>query len=171
TNNIIGGGGRVRAGETIVLGSKVQAPALTRWPTANADIFAAGSSSGDTDTTFTVTANQSGNIGTSPMTFNWADSRGRTGSLNAGTGYQSPLPLTLADGVQVAFGSGHVRAGDEFVVKGTVPGDTFRFTINQPNYTPPVIVVIPIPPSYAAFSSGAGRVAMAASIQAQPQRD
>jgi hypothetical protein len=142
TNNTVGGGGRVRAGEGVVLGSRVQAPQLTKWPTSNADVFASGSYSGDVDATFTITANQSGTIGTSPMTFTWTDSRGQPGgTIDAGSSYHSPLPLTLRDGVQVAFGSGHVRAGDEFTVQGTTPGDTFKFTINQPNYTPPVVVV------------------------------
>ena len=143
TNNTIGGGGRVRAGETIVLGSRVHAPELTnKWPDSSAEPFAYGSFAGDADTTYTLTANQSGNIGTSPMTFTWTRSSGGSGTIDAGSGYKSPLGLAVgAEGVKVGFGTGRVRAGDEFVVKATVPGDTFQFTINRPNYTPPVIVV------------------------------
>lgn len=140
TNNIIGGGGRIPAASRVVLGALVTDPDLNNW-TGGSRPYTSGNYLGDADRTYTFTAQGSGNIGqASPLVFNWSDGA-NTGTVNFGSGYASPTPLAIANGLELAFVSGSVYAGDTFTVQALTPRDTFQFTKTDGGAADPVIVV------------------------------
>lgn len=142
TNNTIGGGGRVKTASQVVLGSRIMPVSLTNWH-GGAKPYSAGSYTGNMDKTFTFTAANPGNIGNGTVNVNWNDGVGNSGTMNLGSGYQAPLPLAIANGLQIGFDTGSVNAGDMFTVSARLPRDTFSFTDNTGNgtYTSPVVVV------------------------------
>jgi len=140
-NNTIGGGGRVKAASQVVLGSRVLSPGLGDWRNSTASPYSAGSYSGNTDKVFTFTADSTGAVGsTQPITLTWSDG-GNSGALQIPAGYQSPLPLSVSQGVEVGFYSGSIVAGDAFTVAAQLPRDTFTYTVLSEPYTEPGVVV------------------------------
>ncbi|MCL4267345.1 MAG: PKD domain-containing protein [Anaerolineae bacterium] len=139
TDSIIGGSGRVPAGAQVVLGNRILQPDLTGW-TGGAQPYSTGYYLGDTDRTYTITAQTSGNIGSGSLNFNWTDGT-NSGTVSFGSGYQAPLPLPIAEGVEIGFQTGSVNGGEQFVVRALTPRDTFQYTINDPEAAEPVIVV------------------------------
>jgi hypothetical protein len=139
TNNVVGGNGRVLASTQVVLGSQVLQPNLIGW-TGGAQPYSTGYYLDATDRTYTVTAQMSGNIGSGTLNLNWTDGT-NSGTLNFGSGYQAPLPLPIANGVEIGFQTGSVNGGEQFVVRALTPRDTFQYTINDPEAAEPVIIV------------------------------
>ena len=141
TNNVIGGSGRVPAGEQVVVGSRVLQPGLGSW-SGDSEPYSTGYYLGGSDRTYTFTAQSDGGIGqANPLVFNWSDGQGGSGTVDFGSGYQAPLPQDIALGVQIGFQSGTVNAGDSFTVEALTPRDTFQYTKNDPGAVDPVIVV------------------------------
>lgn len=139
-DNTIGGSGRVGSGNRVVLGGRVKDPVVDNW-TGSATPMSSGVFSGTVDTTYTFTAQGGGDIGSGNLLIDWNDGV-NSGSLQVGDGYLSPLPLDVGDlGVQVAFNTGTVNAGDSFTVDVRPPGDTITYTVTSEPYTPPVLVV------------------------------
>ena len=141
TNNTVGGSGRVKAGQQVVVGGRILDSVTGGAWGGTAQPFSDGYYLGDTDRTYTFTAQQSGAIGSGTLTFNWSDGAGGSGSISAGSGYLSPNFIPVALGVEVGFLSGSVQAGNSFTVEARTPRDTFQYTINRTPYTPPVAVV------------------------------
>lgn len=140
TNNTIGGSGRVPAGQQVVLGTRILAPELANW-NGGAEPYSSGFYQGDIDRTYTFTAASAGNIGAGSLVFNWSDGQGGSGAVDFGSSYQAPLPKDIALGVQVGFQTGGVNAGESFTVRALTPRDTFQYTITDPAYAEPVVVV------------------------------
>jgi len=145
TNNTVGGSGRVPAGEHIVLGARILTPELGAW-TGGAKPFSTGYYTGNADHTYTFTAPNNANIGQAGASLNWtcAVSGGGScgsGSVNFGTGYQSPTPLAIAEGIQIAFRTGEIKQGESFNVQALTPRDTFQYTVTGASPADPVIVV------------------------------
>jgi len=140
-DNTIGGSGRVRAGNSVVLGGRVKSPDLSGGWTGTAVPKAFGTYTSETDKTYTLTATASGNIGSSNLLFNWTDGS-NNGQVQFGNGYLSPLPLAVGtEGLLVSMNSGSVVIGESFTIEARPPGDTIQYTINSEPYTPPVLVV------------------------------
>lgn len=141
-NNVIGGSGRADAASRIVLGSRVLPATLANWR-GSAQPYSTGSYTGDTDKIYTLTANENGGIGKNSVQFTWTDGAGNSGTVNFGATYQPPLPITLAEGVQISFDTGTVHSGDVFTVAVHTPHDTFSYKVNTGNsqFTTPVVVV------------------------------
>ncbi len=139
-NNTVGGNGRLRPGAQIAVGSLILPPDLASW-TGTADPYAAGSYSADVDKTFTFTTATPGTVGSGGAALNWTDGLGGSGTLSLGSSYQAPLPLPVADGLEVGFDTGTLLAGQSFTVDALTPRDTFTYTVNTDPYTAPVIVV------------------------------
>jgi hypothetical protein len=140
TNNTIGGSGRVPAGAQVVLGTRILPPGLGGW-SGGAQPYGTGFYLGNVDRTYTLTAQSGGNIGSGSLVFNWNDGQGGSGTVNFGAGYQAPLPLPIAQGMQVGFQSGSVRPGESFTIQALTPRDTFQYTITNTTVISPVIVV------------------------------
>ncbi|MFN8444595.1 MAG: PKD domain-containing protein [Caldilineaceae bacterium] len=149
TNNTVGGSGRVRAQKQVIVGSRIQLPALTNtpWVQANHAQPAVGgyyTGSEDRTYTFTVSCALSGgcSVGSDSWSLFWIDSKGISGTLPFGSGYQSPNFQNVGNlGVTLALYSGKVNSGESFVVAATTPRDTFQYTINREPYTPPLVIV------------------------------
>ncbi len=140
TNNTIGGSGRVPAGAQVVLGNRILQPDLTGW-SGSALPYSSGFYLGDTDRTYTLTAQTAGSIGqVSPLTFDWTDGT-TSGTVNFGSGYDAPLPAPVNLGVAIGFQTGAVNPGETFTVQALTPRDTFQYTKNSPTALEPVIVV------------------------------
>lgn len=143
-DNTIGGSGRVRGGEQVVLGSRVLPADTTNW-TGTSKPYSAGSYSGNVDKTFTFSVGGPGNIPGSQITLNYVDANGAQSSVNIPSNYQAPSPITVPNtgGIQIGFDTGTVKTDDSFSVTGQLPRDTFSFTDNTGNgtYTKPVVVV------------------------------
>lgn len=141
-NNTIGGSGRVRSGQQVVLGSRILPADATNWH-GSSKPFSDGSYTGSTDKTFTFTAQNAGNIGQGTVTIHWDDGAGNSGNLDFGSSYQAPLPLAVRDGLQIGFNTGAVNSGDTFTVAAQLPRDTFQYHVNTGAnpYTKPVVVV------------------------------
>ncbi len=141
-NNTVGGNGRVRPGNSVAVGSLIKAPDLTGWGNSRSKPYAGGQFSGAEDRTFTFTAETPGVVGTGSTAVRWNDGAGNSAVLDLGGNYHAPLPLDVAQGVQVGFNTGTIDAGAKFTVQALTPRDTFTFTVNSgETYTPPVIVV------------------------------
>lgn len=141
-DNLVGGGGRVRAGSQIVVGSLIAAPDLTGWPSSTSKPYLEGQFEGTTPLTFTVRADTSGTVGSSAgLTVSWRVNQGAWTAVNVGSGYVPYSPLSLANGVKVAFTPGTMIGGEQFTVVAIPPLDTFSYTINRTPYTPPMVVV------------------------------
>jgi murein DD-endopeptidase MepM/ murein hydrolase activator NlpD len=142
SDNLIGGGGRVRAGARVVLGARIGAPDLTGWKTSVAKPYLAGQFEGTAVKTFLFRADTAGTVGSTPgLTVSWSDSGSSWTPLSIGAGYGELTPLPVADGINIAFTAGAVSAGERFTATTALPSDTFAFTINRPDYTPPLLVV------------------------------
>lgn len=140
-NNTVGGNGVVRAGRQVVVGSLIKAPSLGGWLSSRSKPYSAGQFSGGADRTFTFSAQTPGVVGTGSTAVAWNDGAGNSGVLNLGSDYHAPLPLDVAQGLQVGFNTGTIDAGASFTVTALTPRDTFTFTINSEPFTPPVVVV------------------------------
>ncbi|MDF1515099.1 MAG: thrombospondin type 3 repeat-containing protein, partial [Anaerolineae bacterium] len=128
TNNTVGGSGRVRAQQNVIVGSRILPPAYSAgtW-NGSAEPFSAGYYTGLRDRVYTFTALQSGAVSNGTLQLQWADGLGANGTLNFGSGYASPSPLNVGTlGVQVGLLSGAVQAGDWFTVEARTPRDTFQ---------------------------------------------
>jgi len=140
-NNTVGGNGRVRPGAHVAVGSLIQPPALNGWGASTAKPYAGGQFTGSADRVFTFSAATPGVVGQSSTSVAWNDGAGNSGTLALGSSYHAPLPLDVAQGLQVGFNTGTIMAGATFTVSALTPRDTFTYTINSEPYTPPVIVV------------------------------
>ena len=140
TNNIIGGNGRVPAGQQVVLGTRILQPNMTGW-TGGAEPYSTGYYLGDVDRTLTFTATGAGNIGAGTLEFDWRDDQGDGGTVDFGASYQAPLPVNIVQGIQLGFQTGGVNVGESFTVQALTPRDTFQYTISSTNAISPVIVV------------------------------
>jgi len=142
-NNLIGGGGRIRAGSKVTLGPTFSQPVLQpgNW-SGDAQPRLAGLYTGTNKKTYTFAVNATGQVGISPgLTAGWNDGHGHNGTLDIGDDYSPPSPLNLTEGVQVVFSSGSVQAGNSFTSAVQLPLDTMTYTISTEPYTEPVIVV------------------------------
>ncbi|MEM7531660.1 MAG: dockerin type I domain-containing protein [Chloroflexota bacterium] len=150
-NNTVGGSGRVRALNQVIVGSRIamRSPIPENW-TSNQNGHAVPAVSGyytggqDRNYTFTVSGCGSDgcSVGGGDWTLNWNDGVGNSGSLSFGDGYQSPTFLPLGNfGVTLALYSGSVSNGENFVVEARTPRDTFQYTINSEPYTQPLVIV------------------------------
>lgn len=140
-NNTVGGNGRVRPGAHVAVGSLIKPPALNGWGVSTAKPYAGGQFTGSADRVFTFSAATPGVVGQSSTSVAWNDGAGNSGTLALGSSYHAPLPLDVAQGLQVGFNTGTIMAGATFTVSALTPRDTFTYTINSEPYTPPVIVV------------------------------
>ncbi|MBI5032504.1 MAG: peptidoglycan DD-metalloendopeptidase family protein [Chloroflexi bacterium] len=141
TDGFIGGGGRVRAGQRVVLGARIGNAVLTNWARSTAKPIMSGQFTGAAANMYTITANNSGTVGvTSGLQIGWSNGT-NSGTLNIGSGYTPLTPLLVSEGVQVAFTSGDIRAGDTFTSATALPVDMFRFTINRTPYTTPNVLI------------------------------
>ena len=144
SNNTIGGSGRVRSGQQVVLGSRILDADTTNWR-GTSKPFSAGSYTGNADRTFTFKALNAGNIGQGTVNIQWTNGV-ITRTVDFGAAYNNPpnpKTLTDADGLQVGFNTGTVNVGDTFTVAAQLPRDTFQYHINTGvnPYTKPVVVV------------------------------
>lgn len=141
-DNLVGGGGRVRAASRVVLGARVGAPDLTTWPTSTAKPYFGGQFVGTSAHTYRFQADTSGTVGSSAgLTISWNKDGGAWTPLAVGSGYTPLSLLPLADGLSVAFTAGTVTGGEQFSTVADIPIDTFSYTINRTPYTPPLLVV------------------------------
>jgi hypothetical protein len=140
-NNTVGGNGRVRPGAHVAVGSLVKSPSLTNWGASTAKPYSGGNYAGSADRIYTFNVTTPGVVGQSSAAMSWNDGAGSTGTLDLGSTYHAPLPLDVAQGLQVGFNTGTIMAGSTFTVAALTPRDTFTYTINSEPYTPPVIVV------------------------------
>lgn len=144
SNNTIGGSGRVRSGQQVVLGSRILDADLTNWR-GSSKPFSAGSYSGNGDKTFTFTAANPGNIGSSAITLNYTNINGAADSFVIPNNYQAPGEISVpnAGGLKLGFNSGTVNTNDSFTVAAQLPRDTFQYHVNTGAnpYTKPVVVV------------------------------
>ncbi|MBP8121258.1 MAG: hypothetical protein KAZ26_01415 [Caldilineaceae bacterium] len=140
-NNTVGGNGQVRPGGHVAVGSLIVGPGLGNWGNSRAKPYAGGQYSGAVDHTFTFSAQTPGVVGTGSTAVSWNDAAGNSGVLNLGSVYHAPLPLDVAQGLQVGFNTGTIDAGTSFTVTALTPRDTFTYTVISDPFTPPVIVV------------------------------
>ncbi|MFZ4848507.1 MAG: CARDB domain-containing protein [Caldilinea sp.] len=148
-NNTVGGSGRVKALNQVIVGSRIslQSPLPAAWTQANHAVPAPGGYyTGRIDRTyiFTVNCATAGGckVGEGSWTLAWNDGRGASGSLPFGAGYASPIFVPVgAAGLTLALYSGSVQNGESFTVAATTPRDTFQYTINRTPYTPPLVLV------------------------------
>jgi len=145
----VGGSGRVRALKEVIVGSRIvmPSPLPSNWTQSGHAVPAAGGYyTGNADRTYTFRVTGCGaagcTVGSGTWTLNWDDGAGQSGSLNFGTGYQSPkfLPVDTL-GLTLALHSGQVKNGDTFTVEARTPRDTFQYTINREPYTEPLVIV------------------------------
>lgn len=148
TNNTVGGSGRVRALQQVIVGSRVllSTPLPAPWSQDGHAAPAAGgyyTGSADRTYTFTVANCPSGGcqVGSGSWTLNWSDGAGGSGSLAFGDGYASPTFRPVSSGLTVALYSGSVQNGESFTVSAQTPRDTFQYTINREPYTAPLVIV------------------------------
>ena len=149
TNNVVGGGGHVRALKQVIVGSKIalQSPLLGSWSQQDhAHPAIAGYYSGQTDRNYTLTVNCSNpggcQVGTGTWNLAWDDGKGLSGTINFGAGYDSPLFLNLGShGVTLSMYTGKVFNGETFEVSALTPRDTFQYHINYEPHAEPIVVV------------------------------
>jgi hypothetical protein len=141
TNNLVGGAGLVHPGEHIVLGGTFSLTVPAGW-IGTSQPRLRGSYTGNVDgKVYTFTANGSGEVGSPGLSLSWDDGTGHSGSLNIGSVYQTPTYLPVAEGLEIALGSGTVVNGQSFTVIAHLAGDTFKYTIESEPYTEPIIVI------------------------------
>ena len=141
-DNLVGGGGRVRAGRRVVLGTRLSTPDLTTWPTSTAKPAPSGQYDGAVPATFQFRADTAGTVGsTAGLQVSWSVDGTSWTPLNVGSGYNPWTPLPLRDGISIAFSPGLIAAGESFRFETTLPIDTFRYTINRTPATPPLLIV------------------------------
>ncbi|MBM3502232.1 MAG: hypothetical protein FJX74_26570, partial [Armatimonadetes bacterium] len=140
-NNTVGGNGRVRPGNHVAVGSLIQPPDKSNWGASTARPYAGGQFSGAADRTFTFTAETPGVVGQGSTAVRWSDGAGGGAVIPLGGSYHAPLPVDVAQGLQVGFDTGTIAAGARFTVQALTPRDTFTYTVNSDPHTPPVIVV------------------------------
>ncbi len=149
TNNTVGGSGRVRALNQVIVGSRIALPSPlpAGWSQANhATPAAGGYFTGAADRAYTLTVNCANPggcaVGSGTLTVGWADDGGGSGTLDFGTGYASPTFLPVgALGVSFALYSGTVSNGESLTITAHTPRDTFQYTINSEPYTEPLVIV------------------------------
>lgn len=146
TNNTVGGSGRVKSDKDVVVGSRILSPNYTEtsW-TGTAEPVSGGYFIGTADKTYTFSVTCSNPvgcpIGSEIWSLAWSDGTD-SGSLNFGSGYQSPTPLAVGSlGLNLAMMSGTVFNGNTFTVDARTPRDTFQYTINYEPYTEPIVIV------------------------------
>ncbi|MBN2502051.1 MAG: hypothetical protein JXB38_14810, partial [Anaerolineales bacterium] len=140
-NNTVGGNGRARSGQQVAVGSLVRDPDTSAWSSSTAKLYAAGNYTGAIDKTYTFNVQTPGVVGQPGTTLTWSDGAGTSGTLDMGDSYHAPLPIDVADGLQIGFDTGTAMPGESFTVQTLTPRDTFTYTIQSEPYTPPVIVV------------------------------
>lgn len=144
-NNTVGGSGRVRAQNQVIVGSRIMPPATgTTWR-GTAVATSGGYYTGQQDRTYTFTvscANPGGcTVGSGTWSLAWNDGAGASGTLDL-SGYRSPRLLSVGTrGVKVGLLSGTAFNGDRFSVEARTPRDTFQYRINRANHTPPLVIV------------------------------
>jgi flagellar hook-associated protein 2 len=86
----------------------------TGW-TGTSAITTGGTYSGSTNKTYSFTIGGTGTqtIGVAPINVNWVDSLGNTGTVIIPGGYGG-TPITVAEGVELTFGSGDLVGGETF---------------------------------------------------------
>lgn len=141
TDNTVGGNGVVQPGSQVTVGSLIEPPDVTNWGSSTAVPSSGGSYTGGATDVYTFTVSTAGVVGQGATAMTWTDSGGHSGSLDLGSNYHSPLPLNVAQGVQVGFQTGTIATGASFTVMAQPPGDTFQYTVNSDPYTQPVIMV------------------------------
>lgn len=144
SDNLVGGGGRVRAGRQVVLGARIGKPDLTAWTTSTAKPYPDGQFQGASPKNFKFQALDSGNVGSGTLRVRWSNDNGATWQptpLALGSGYTAWTPLPLSDGLTIAFSGGYIALNETFTFATALPIDTFAYTINRTPYTPPLIVV------------------------------
>jgi murein DD-endopeptidase MepM/ murein hydrolase activator NlpD len=141
-DNLVGGGGRVRAGRRVVLGSRISTPDLAAWSNSTAKPAPSGQFDGAAQATFRFRADTAGTVGSSAgLQVSWSIDGATWTPLNVGSGYTPWAPLALRDGLSIAFSQGEIVAGESFQFETALPIDTFRYTINRTPHTPPLLVV------------------------------
>jgi len=138
---MVGIGGFIPVGGKVLLSSRILPPEPLEWSgSAQPEVY--GHYTGTEDNTITFTVSGNGQIGiTTDLQLNWVDRFGNSGSLNIGSGYNSPTSMPIMMGVELGMYSGSVASGDQFAVTALFPRDVFSYTINQELYTPPMIVI------------------------------
>ncbi len=142
-DNLVGGGGRVRAGRQVVLGARIGRPDLTEWQTSTAKPYPDGQYEGTSPKTFKFQALDSGNVESGTLRVQWSNDGGATWQptpLALGSGYAAWTPLPLSDGLSVAFSGGYIALNETFTFATALPIDTFAYTINRTQYTAPLII-------------------------------
>jgi len=142
-NNTVGGNGRVRPGRHVAVGSLIILPEdyTTNWGSSTSKPYAGGNYAGDADRTYTFSAATPGVVGQGSTSVSWNDGTGNNGTVDLGAAYHAPLPVDVANGLQVGFNTGTIAAGASFTVEALTPRDTFTYTVNSEPFIPPVIVV------------------------------
>lgn len=142
-DNLVGGGGRVRAGRQVVLGARIGKPDLANWTTGTAKPYPDGQFEGTSPKTFKFQALDAGNVGAGTLRVRWSSDNGATWQatpLALGSGYTAWTPLPLSDGLSIAFSGGYIALNETFTFATALPIDTFAYTINRTPYTPPLII-------------------------------
>ena len=142
TKNTVGGAGRVRAGRSVVVGSRLvlQSPLPSVWNQPNHAIpLVGGYFVGTSNKTYTFTVNCTNpggcQVGSGSWDLAWNSGSG-SGSLAVGGGYSSPTLLDVGnEGLKLALLSGTAKNGETFTVSGLVPRDTFQYTIARQDYS------------------------------------
>lgn len=129
-NNTVGGNGRVRPGSHVAVGSLVKPPVLANWGSSTAKPYASGNYTGSADRTYTFSVTTHGEVGQDNTAMSWSDGAGGNGMLDLGSSYHSPLPLDVAQGLQIGLNTGTIAAEASFTVEALTPRDTFTYTIN-----------------------------------------
>lgn len=146
TNNTVGGSGRVKGGDEVVVGSRILAPTILddSW-SGTAKPVSGGYYTGSSDLTYTFTVScaipTGCSVGQHEWSLQWSD--GETQGTQSFTNtYQSPDPVEIGtNGLMLSLMSGLVKNGDSFTVNTQAPRDTFQFTVNREPYTEPIVIV------------------------------
>ena len=141
-DNLVGGGGRAWALSRLVLGARIGNPQLQDWSGSTSKPDMGGHFEAQEVKTYYFRAESTGTVANTPgLTVSWSNDLAAWTALDLGDGYAAGEMLPLADGVQAAFSPGDISAGDIFTVATALPIDTFSYTINDPEYTPPLLVI------------------------------
>ena len=144
TGNSVGGTGRVRAQNSVVVGSLLKLADLSaNWTLSGHSLpVSSGYYTGIDDRIYTFTALNSGYIATGTLQLAWDDGKGITGTLSYGAGYLSPSPLSVgAYGIKLGMISGNINPGDTFSMTAYAPIEAFSYHINREPYSEPLVVV------------------------------
>lgn len=146
TNNTVGGSGRVKAGKSIVVGSRILPPFYDSgsW-TGTSKPISDGYFTGTSNLmySFTVNCEISGGciVGQDPWTLSWTNGND-SGNLIFDNTYQSPTKMSVGSlGLNISMLSGKVNNEEAFTVEARIPGDTFTYTINREPYSQPLVIV------------------------------